>query len=49
MALYNIFDNAGGRIYFVLILIRVLSAFLGRGYIHPDEYFQNGEVTAGEF
>ena len=35
------------RIYAALVAARITSAFLGTGYIHPDEYFQNGEVTAG--
>ncbi|KAI0684909.1 Alg9-like mannosyltransferase family-domain-containing protein [Cytidiella melzeri] len=35
------------RAYSLLVTIRVLFAFLGHGYIHPDEYFQNGEVIAG--
>ncbi|KAI0634585.1 Alg9-like mannosyltransferase family-domain-containing protein [Trametes polyzona] len=39
--------NLGRYAYLGLVILRVLSAFLGTGYIHPDEYFQNGEVTAG--
>lgn len=35
------------RPYVGLLLIRVFLAISGTGYIHPDEYFQNGEVTAG--
>ncbi len=34
-------------VYANLIALRVALAFLGTAYIHPDEYFQNGEVTAG--
>ncbi|KAI9060016.1 glycosyltransferase family 22 protein [Trametes sanguinea] len=33
--------------YLGLVTLRVCFAFLGTGYIHPDEYFQNGEVVAG--
>ena len=36
-----------GRIYAALVVARVIFAFFGTGYIHPDEYFQNGEVVAG--
>ena len=35
------------RIYFVLVVLRAWFALFGTGYIHPDEYFQNGEVMAG--
>lgn len=35
------------KAYRVLVALRIVFAFLGTGYIHPDEYFQNGEVTAG--
>ena len=34
-------------VYIGLVLLRVCFAFLGTGYIHPDEYFQNGEAIAG--
>ncbi|KAI0329794.1 hypothetical protein GY45DRAFT_1279144 [Cubamyces sp. BRFM 1775] len=30
-----------------LVVLRALFALYGTGYIHPDEYFQNGEVVAG--
>ena len=33
--------------YAGLWLIRIWFALYGTGYIHPDEYMQNGEVTAG--
>ena len=33
--------------YTLLVFARIVFAFAGKGYIHPDEYFQNGEVTAG--
>ncbi|KZT21480.1 glycosyltransferase family 22 protein [Neolentinus lepideus HHB14362 ss-1] len=36
------------RLYAILVVVRILCAFWGTGYIHPDEYFQNGEVTAGD-
>lgn len=36
-----------GRIYRALVALRIIFAVLGTGYIHPDEYFQNGEITAG--
>ncbi len=39
--------NRHAILYGFLILLRVVFAFFGTGYIHPDEYFQNGEVTAG--
>lgn len=35
------------RTYAGLLILRACFAILGTGYIHPDEYFQNGEVTAG--
>ncbi|OSD00990.1 glycosyltransferase family 22 protein [Trametes coccinea BRFM310] len=41
-------DSSSPRfLYLGLLAIRVCFAFLGTGYIHPDEYFQNGEVVAG--
>lgn len=48
MLISSIFENGKSRIYCGLIVLRVISAFAGLGYIHPDEYFQNGEVTAGK-
>ena len=33
--------------YAGLLIARACFAIFGTGYIHPDEYFQNGEVTAG--
>jgi len=33
--------------YAGLLILRACFAIFGTGYIHPDEYFQNGEVTAG--
>ncbi|KAI0088387.1 Alg9-like mannosyltransferase family-domain-containing protein [Irpex rosettiformis] len=47
MQALNIFKSRNGRIYCGLIVLRVLFASVGLGYIHPDEYFQNGEVTVG--
>jgi hypothetical protein len=35
------------RPYAGLLIFRACFAIFGTGYIHPDEYFQNGEVTAG--
>lgn len=32
-----------GRLYLGVLLLRCLSAFLGYGYIHPDEWMQSGE------
>ena len=29
-----------------LVLLRLGCAVFGTGYIHPDEYFQNGEALA---
>lgn len=34
--------------YAGLLIARAYFAMFGTGYIHPDEYFQNGEVTAGQ-
>lgn len=34
-------------IYLSLLALRLLFAF-APGYIHPDEFFQNPEITAGE-
>lgn len=48
MPAQSVFRASPGRLYVGLILLRVLFAFLGTGYIHPDEYFQNGEITAGK-
>lgn len=36
------------KIYAGLLVFRVFFAIFGTGYIHPDEYFQNGEIMAGE-
>lgn len=44
-----IFRNIYAKVYVVLVLARFVFAFIGTGYIHPDEYFQNGEVTAGSY
>ena len=33
--------------YAGLWLLRIWFALYGTAYIHPDEYMQNGEVTAG--
>jgi hypothetical protein len=33
--------------YAGLLILRACFAVFGTGFIHPDEYFQNGEVTAG--
>lgn len=35
------------RTYATLLIVRLGLGIFGTGYIHPDEYFQNGEVTAG--
>ncbi|KAI0649779.1 Alg9-like mannosyltransferase family-domain-containing protein [Trametes meyenii] len=34
-------------LYAVLAVVRAVFALFGPGYIHPDEYFQNGEAVAG--
>lgn len=35
--------------YWVLVILRfVLTILPQRGYIHPDEFFQNVEVMAGK-
>ncbi|KAI0708537.1 Alg9-like mannosyltransferase family-domain-containing protein [Earliella scabrosa] len=34
-------------VYLALLALRLLFALFGTGYIHPDEYFQNGEAVAG--
>ncbi len=43
--------NPGGlslrNVYLGLVLLRLVFAIFGTGYIHPDEYFQNGEASAG--
>ncbi|KAI0357731.1 hypothetical protein OH77DRAFT_1294558 [Trametes cingulata] len=39
--------SQGRCLYAGLFFIRVGFALLGTGYIHPDEYFQNGEAIAG--
>ncbi|KAJ2528084.1 hypothetical protein EV175_007486, partial [Coemansia sp. RSA 1933] len=36
-----------GALYAALLVARVLLA-LSPGYIHPDEFFQAGEVTGGD-
>ncbi|KAI0761332.1 hypothetical protein BD413DRAFT_590289 [Trametes elegans] len=36
-------------IYLFLLVIRACFAVFGSGYIHPDEYFQNGEAVAGTY
>jgi len=35
------------KTYVGLLIARILFALFGTGYIHPDEHFQNGEITAG--
>ncbi|RPD60643.1 hypothetical protein L226DRAFT_545128 [Lentinus tigrinus ALCF2SS1-7] len=34
-------------VYSSLLLLRLCFALFGTGYIHPDEWFQNGEAMAG--
>ena len=34
-------------VYLGLVFLRICFALFGTGYIHPDEYFQNGEVEGG--
>ncbi|KAI0704217.1 Alg9-like mannosyltransferase family-domain-containing protein [Cerioporus squamosus] len=34
-------------VYSGLVLLRLCFALFGTGYIHPDEWFQNGEAIAG--
>ncbi|TFK82885.1 glycosyltransferase family 22 protein [Polyporus arcularius HHB13444] len=34
-------------VYFGLVVLRLCFALFGTGYIHPDEWFQNGEAVAG--
>ncbi|KAG0350233.1 alpha 1,2 mannosyltransferase [Podila minutissima] len=46
MQMYRPFSKATWCIYLFLLSIRTLIAF-SPGYIHPDEYFQSAEVTAG--
>ena len=36
-----------GRLYFLLLTLRILSCFFGYGYIHPDEWLQSGEPYFG--
>lgn len=36
-----------GQIYLLLLALRSYSAFLGHGYIHPDEWMQSGEPYFG--
>jgi GPI mannosyltransferase 4 len=40
--------HGSSRVYWFLLFVRALFALYGHGYIHPDEYFQNGELTAGK-
>ncbi|KAM5546079.1 hypothetical protein V8D89_000205 [Ganoderma adspersum] len=35
-------------VYLGLVFLRVCFALFGTGYVHPDEYFQNGEAIAGQ-
>lgn len=35
------------QLYLVLLFLRLICALLP-GYIHPDEFFQSPEVTAGD-
>lgn len=48
MALQYIGRPSLRSIYLGLVITRVCFALFGTGYIHPDEYFQNGEAIAGE-
>ena len=34
-------------VYLALLALRLLFALFGTGYIHPDEFFQNGEAVVG--
>ena len=36
------------NLYIGLVLLRLCFALFGTGYIHPDEYFQNGEIAASK-
>ncbi|EIW79621.1 glycosyltransferase family 22 protein [Coniophora puteana RWD-64-598 SS2] len=36
-------------VYLALLVLRAVFALKGTGYIHPDEYMQNGEITTGDF
>jgi hypothetical protein len=49
MPSFAISRNTYATLYAALVFVRFVFAFLGTGYIHPDEYFQNGEVTAGSY
>lgn len=37
-----------GRVYVALVLLRAMLCLLPLSYLHPDEYHQNQEVTAGD-
>ncbi|CEH11890.1 Putative alpha 1,2 mannosyltransferase [Ceraceosorus bombacis] len=40
-------EKAWKACYGVLLVLRLLCAIRGTGYIHPDEWFQSGEAIAG--
>ncbi|SPO30997.1 related to SMP3 - alpha 1,2-mannosyltransferase involved in glycosyl phosphatidyl inositol biosynthesis [Ustilago trichophora] len=46
---WSVFDprTRCGQVYLALLLLRCYSAFLGYGYIHPDEWMQSGEPYFG--
>ncbi|KAF9560924.1 alpha 1,2 mannosyltransferase [Mortierella alpina] len=46
MRRYRPFSRATWTIYLLLLAFRLFSA-LSPGYIHPDEFFQSAEITAG--
>ncbi|OCH91187.1 glycosyltransferase family 22 protein [Obba rivulosa] len=41
-------DRSLRLVYSGLLVLRAFFALLGKGYIHPDEHFQNGEIMAGD-
>ncbi|KAF9961489.1 hypothetical protein BGZ70_008275 [Mortierella alpina] len=46
MRRYRPFSRATWTIYLLLLAFRIFNA-LSPGYIHPDEFFQSAEITAG--
>jgi hypothetical protein len=42
------FSRATWNIYLAFLAVRLFIAF-SPGYVHPDEFFQSAEITAGEY
>ncbi|KAI1792690.1 Alg9-like mannosyltransferase family-domain-containing protein [Ganoderma leucocontextum] len=46
--MHNFWQRKLLEVYIGLVFLRLCFALFGTGYIHPDEYFQNGEAIASQ-